>query len=53
MRFIYSKFNEVQKPHNEFSKSKSLNEQLDQLTTGIDKVLSLFFQLRMEMINQH
>ena len=44
---------EVQKnSYNEFLKSKSLNEQLNDLSKGIDKVLKVFFQLKMETINQ-
>ena len=45
---------EVQKnSYNEFLESKSLNEQLNDLSKGIDKVFNSIFLLRMEMINQH
>ena len=44
---------EVQKnSYNEFLKSKSLNEQLSDLSKGIDKVLKVFFQLKTVTINQ-
>ena len=45
---------EVQKnSYNEFLKSKSLEEQLSELSKGIDKYLRVYFLLKMEMINQH
>ena len=43
---------EVQKSYNEFLKSKSLNEQLNELSKGIDKVLRVYFRLKMEMRSQ-
>ena len=45
---------EVQKnSYNEFLESKSLNQQLSELSKGIDKVLRVFFQLKMEQKNLH
>ena len=45
---------EVQKnSYNEFLSSKSLKDQLSDLSKGIDKVFKVFFLLKMEMINQH
>ena len=44
---------EVQKnSYNEFLESKSLNEQLSELSKGIEKFLKVFFQLKMVMISQ-
>ena len=42
---------EVQKTHNEFLKSRTLNEQLSDLSKGIDKVFKSIFQLKTVMIN--
>ena len=43
---------EVQKnSYNEFLESKSLNEQISELSKGIDKVFKSIFQLKMVMIN--
>ena len=46
-RFIYSKFNEVQKNSykKEFLESKTLKEQLSDLSKGIDKVFKSIFPI--------
>ena len=45
-RFINSKFNRSSKnSYNEFLKSKSLNEQLSELSKGIDKVFKSIFPI--------
>ena len=45
---------EVQKnSYNEFLESKTLNEQLSELSKGIDKVFKSIFLSKTGMINQH
>ena len=45
---------EVQKnSYNEFLKSKTLNEQLSELSKGIEKVFKSIFQLKMVMTSPH
>ena len=44
---------EVQKnSYNEFLKSKSLNEQLSELSKGINRFSRVYFRLKTETINQ-